>query len=198
MGRPEWSLLHAAAREHDASLIVVDSVAYAIPGKNPSDPDVATAYSEAIQPFGIPVLSLAHMNRMGDGRYPFGSVFWHAGARVTWSLVRDGEKGSKLTNRKHNNYEWQGAYTVTSDWLDDLPRSVTERSFTATLAERIAEALADGPMSLAEVVSALSGEGRDPVKRDSVDKALRRGLTAVPKVWTILEDRWRLVGPEAP
>jgi hypothetical protein len=193
-GTLDWGLLRAAAREHGATLIVVDSLAYAIPGKDPSDPESATAYSRLIQPFGIPVLSLAHMNRMGDARYPFGSVFWHAGARITWSLQPDGDAGSKLHNRKHNNYQWQGAYMMTSDWLDGIPHNVNERSYAATLAERIVEALKAGPASLDDVVAALKGEdGSEPVKRNSVLQALRRGLAASPRHWTTRDERWTLL-----
>jgi hypothetical protein len=186
-GAPKWRLLVEAAREHGATLIVVDSVAYAIPGTDPSDPQAATAYSAAIQPFGVPVLSLAHMNRMGDARYPFGSVFWHAGARITWSLVPDGEHGSKLQNRKHNNYEWRGAYMVTSDWLDNIPRNVHERSYSITVSERIADVLKAGPASLDDIEASLSSdEGGEPIKRATI----RRGLTTTPKPWTVANDVW--------
>jgi hypothetical protein len=192
-GKLDWPLLVGAAQEHAASLIVVDSVAYAIPGSDPSEPQAATAYSAAIQPFGVPVLSLAHMNRMGDARYPFGSVFWHAGARMTWSLVPDGETGAKLHNRKANNYEWQGAYMVTSEWLDDIPRNVHEQSYSVSVAERIADALKAGPASLDDLEAGLNGdEGGEPVKRPTIRKALTRGLTSVPKVWTVEDEKWAL------
>lgn len=172
LGMPNWPLLADAAREHGATLLVIDSLAYAIPGMDPSDPQAATAYSAVIQPFGIPVLSLAHMNRAGDDRYPFGSVFWHAGARITWSLTPDGTDAAKLTSRKHNNYEWQGAYSVTSDWLDDSPRAVSERSYNATVAERIDEAL---PASLDEIEVSMAEDGV-PVKRATIRRTLQRGL----------------------
>jgi hypothetical protein len=193
-GMPKWSLLAEAAQEHEATLIVIDSLAYAIPGSDPSDPQSATTYSAAIQPFGMPVLSLAHMNRQGDNRYPFGSVFWHAGARITWSLVPDGDNGSKLHNRKHNNYEWQGAYTVTSDWLDNIPRNVHEANYSVTITERIVEVLRAGPASLDDIDTALSSdEGGVPIKRDSIARKLRAGLSATPKLWTVVDGLWSLV-----
>jgi AAA domain-containing protein len=192
-----WHELALAAREHEATLIVIDSIAYAIPGLDPSEPKAATAYSSAIQQFGLPVLSLAHMNRAGDDRYPFGSVFWHAGARLTWSLVPDGDRGSKLNNRKHNNYEWRGAYRVTSDWLDDIPREVHEKPYNVTVAQRIADYLRAGPMTLGVLEAMFAGdEGGEPVKRNSILQALRRGLTATPKVWTTEGDHWVLVPKE--
>lgn len=193
-GKLDWPLLHQAAAEHGATLVVIDSLAYAIPGLDPSEPAAATVYGQAIQPFGVPVLSLAHMNRAGDDRYPFGSVFWHAGARVTWSLVPDGDSGAKLTSRKHNNYEWLGAYRVTSDWLDGIPRDVHERPYNVTVAERIADVLKDGPATVDELVAALaSDEGGEPVKRDTLQKALRRGLTTMPRPWGVKDEKWALI-----
>lgn len=189
-----WDGLYAAADTMSASLIVIDSIAYAVPGRDPSEPGTATEYSRLIQPFGTPVVSLAHMNRMGDERYPFGSVFWHAGARITWSLVAEGDDGAKLTSRKHNNYEWQGAYRVTVDWLDNLPRNVHETPYGVSVEERIATVLLDGPADLDTIVAALEGDA--PVKRNTVVQALRRGLTKVPKLWTVAGDQWSRVGDD--
>jgi hypothetical protein len=197
VGKPDWDLLTAAAAEHQASLVIVDSVAYAVPGADPSEPQAATTYSALIQQFGLPVLSLAHMNRMGDERYPFGSVFWHAGARITWSLVPDGENGSKLHNRKHNNYEWQGAFAVTSEWLDGIPRNVNERPYNITVAERIADVLRAGPASLDDIEAALaSDEGGEPVKRPTIRRVLTRGLTTIPRTWTVEDEKWQLIGAD--
>ena len=190
-GAPDWDLLHAVGREHRSTLVVIDSVAYAVPGKDPSLAETATAYSAVIQPFGSPVLSLAHMNRVGDMRYPFGSVFWHAGARVTWSLVPGANGESKLRNAKANNYEWQGEYVVTSEWLDDIPRAVYETRYMASVAERIEAVLATGPASLDDIVAGLAADG-DEVKRNSVRQALRRGLLQTPKPWTVESEVWHL------
>jgi hypothetical protein len=190
-GKVDWDVLAKAAGEHEATLIVVDSVAYAIPGADPSEPQAATTYSKLIQPFGVPVLSLAHMNRAGDDRYPFGSVFWHAGARMTWSLVPDGQKGSKLTNRKHNNYEWRGAYMVTADWLDDIPRDVHERSYSVSVAERIESVLKGGPATVDVIVAAMSTDGEgEPVKKNTIVQALRRGIMSNPKRFTVDGEEW--------
>jgi hypothetical protein len=184
-GKVEWQDFYEAADKHEASLVVIDSVAYAVPGADPSEAKAATAYSALIQPFGRPVLSLAHMNRAGDLRYPFGSVFWHAGARLTWSADPDAERGTKIQNRKANNYEWQGAYMVTSEWLDGIPRNVFEESFSVTVADRIAEVLADRPLTLDAIHKAINAdEGGVEVKRDTVKRTLNRGLTELPKRFT--------------
>ena len=189
-GAVDWPSLYRLREVIGSTVVTIDSVAYAIPGLDPSEAKAATTYSARIQPFGVPVLSLAHMNRMGDARYPFGSTFWHAGARMTWSLVPDGENGAKLQNRKHNNYEWQGAYAVTSDWFDDIPRNVHQTSYAVSIRGRIEDVLKLGPASLDEVVSALNAdEGGEPVKRDTVKRTLNRELS---RQWTIKDGLYLL------
>jgi hypothetical protein len=199
-GQTRWEDLYAAAQEHRSTLIAVDSVAYAIPGTDPSEAKAATAYSALIQPFGLPVLSLAHMNRQGDERYPFGSVFWHAGARITWGLKpeADGET-SRLTNRKHNNYPWQGAYIMSSEWYDGLPREVNERAYAMTVADRIAGVLNSVGMSVDDIVEALAeDEMGDPVKSETVSRTLRRGLkNSSRQPWTVVDGLWRRTADEA-
>ena len=193
MGKLDWEALYATAHAHGSTLVVIDSVAYAAPGGDPSDPAMATAYSAAIQPFGLPVLSLAHTSKNGDIKMPFGSVFWHAGARVTWSLMPATQQGeSRLHNRKANNYDWQGEYVVTSDWLDERLVAVHEVRYSASVVERIADALTTGPMTLEVIVAALSADGQK-VKTDTVRRTLQRGLTQSPKPWTVVDGSWRMV-----
>jgi len=43
----------------------------------PDGPGTVALYAARSSTIGIPVLSLAHVTKEGDLRYPFGSVFWH-------------------------------------------------------------------------------------------------------------------------
>jgi hypothetical protein len=170
--------------------VVIDSAVMAAPG-DPGAPDAVQAFFAAMQRLGRPSLTLAHVNRASDYRYPFGSVFWHNLARITWSLTLDGQT-TKLHNRKANNYPWLGAYTVEATWRDGRLGEVAERSYDATLAERIEDALRGGPATLDEIEAALAGDDGEPLKRNSIVQALRRGLATIPRRWSKSGDHWSL------
>jgi hypothetical protein len=150
------------------------------------DPGTVALYAGALEYLGLPVLSLAHVTKADDLRYPFGSVFWHNLARVTWSLHRDGER-TILTHRKANSYANQGKTVVTVTWRDGLPRDVAEQAFSVVVAARIEEVLVDTSLAVGAIVARLNGdleEGEQPIKADTVRAALRRGLASEPKRFT--------------
>ena len=147
----------ADIRRVGATYVVIDSLVVACAGRDVSDPTTPALYAQALQAIGLPSLSLAHVTKLHDVRYPFGSAFWHNLARVTWSLI---EKGGDilLTNRKASNYRRRGAYTVTFDWLHDVLREVNEQPASITLMERIVEALTEAkePMSVAAMLTIIN------------------------------------------
>lgn len=184
---PSWTLkrgpiweqathLRTLAAFVKADVLIVDSIVMACAGRDPMDPATATTYAAAIELIEKPVLSLAHTTKAGDHRFPFGSVFFHNLARTTWSLQRDGERAI-LTHRKRNNYASLGKFVVTVSWRDDLPREVWEQQYSLVLADRIGELLEEAPMSAEQIVARLNDEDdAEPVKADTVRKALRRGI----------------------
>lgn len=165
------------ARAFDLSVVVVDSAVMAC-GSDPLKPEVAGDYSAAVMRVGLPVLSLAHVTKADDMRYPFGSIFWHNLARTTWGLQADQSGTVVLSHRKHNNYARIGPFAVLSTWQDGRLVEVWERSHSQHLKDRITAVLADGPMTIAEIVEALNGEQEEgtPVRRESVSRVLRRYL----------------------
>jgi hypothetical protein len=169
-----------------ANYLVVDSIIPACGAVDPMKPEAASQYAAALQYIGLPALSLAHVTKEHDLRYPFGSIFWHNLARVTWSLTtegRDGVHSALLTHRKRNNYASLGSLLVEFTWEDGLPVEVRERRYSVCLSEQIGEVLADGPLTVTEIVQQLNDgleDGAPRVNPDSVGKALRRGLTARP------------------
>ncbi len=170
--------------------IIIDSAGMAAPG-DPGSPEPVMAYFAALQQLRRPSLTIAHTNRAGDSRYPFGSVYWHALSRLSWSLIPEGDDSAKLQNRKHNNYAWQGAYMFSPTYRNDVLREVWERPYGVTLAERISEVLLDGPATLDDILAALAADGTgEAPKRNSISHALRRGLSTIPKPWTVNEDSW--------
>ena len=196
---PEWALrrgpiwdqaktLRTLAKTVSADVVIVDSIVMACAGADPMDTATATAYAAALELIGRPVLSLAHTTKLGNLRYPFGSVFWHNLARTTWSLKRDGERAI-LQHRKHNNYAGLGRFVVSVSWHEDLPREVWEQPYSAVLADRIVEALGDERLSLEQIVARLNeiDDDSEPVKADSVRKALTRGI---PQRFRMTGDRY--------
>jgi hypothetical protein len=179
--------LRAVAETVHATYLVVDSIIPACGAVDPMKPEAASQYAAALQYIGLPALSLAHVTKTDDLRYPFGSVFWHNLARTTWSLAKAGSGGAHevvLTHRKTNNHGSLGKFLITITWTDGLPVEVTERGYTPALADRIAEMLTGGPLTVAELVTSLNDsldEGAEHFRPDSIRAALRRGASALPK-----------------
>lgn len=172
-----------------ATIIVIDSAGMA--GGDPLKPEAPMSYGRALQRIGLTALTIAHVPKNTDMVTPFGSVFWHNLARVTWSLAPQGEDAGHtvlLTCRKANGYAKPGRELLTVTYDDrGLPRDVLARSYAAVLADRIADVLdaATDPLSPRQIVDALADDDDgEQVKADTVRKTLRRGLTATPQRWT--------------
>ncbi len=191
--------IRALAVALDITYVVVDSIVVACAGEDPMDPGTPAKYAAGLQQLGRPVLSLAHVTKDGGLAYPFGSVFWHNLARVTWSLELDGAH-SVLTSRKANQHERAGRYLIEVTYLDNLPKAVWERSASVVLGERVETLLREQKegankrddkkvgMTAAEIVARLNDEAEDgaqAVKPDTIRALLRRGLQANPKRFTV-------------
>lgn len=170
--------IRALAEAFGATVIFIDSVVTACGGADPLDPGTPARYAGSCEYFGRPVLSLAHVTKEGSHAYPFGSVFWHNLARMTWSLERDGPRLS-LVNRKANNYGHAGRFTVTTTWHENQLGEVSEQGYSAALAERIDDVLGFDDLTVAAIVERLSedlDEDEQAPKPDSIRKALRRAV----------------------
>jgi hypothetical protein len=66
----------------DVRLVVVDSAGLAV-GGSPLDEQITLAYCSAVRSLGVPVLTLAHVTKSGEDKYPFGSIMWSNAARAT-------------------------------------------------------------------------------------------------------------------
>lgn len=186
---PIWRqapLIRALAEANGCDVIVVDSIVIGCAGFDPMKPETPALYASGLELIGLPALSLAHVTKTEDLRYPFGSAFWHNLARTTWSLKRHGERAI-LTHRKRNNYSSLGRLVVTMTWHDDELREVREQPFSVVLADRIDEALDDDSLTLPQIVDRLNEDATDdadPVKANSVRQALLRG-TREPQRFTV-------------
>jgi hypothetical protein len=98
--------LRRIVRQHAIGYLIVDSVALACDGP-PEAAEVAGRFFGALRELGLGSLLVAHVNRSGDTDRPFGSAFWHNGARLTWYVKRESVIGSNrltvgLFNKKSN------------------------------------------------------------------------------------------------
>ena len=107
--------------------VVIDSIVMAC-GGDTLKPESAKEYQDALNLIGKPALSLAHVTKAADPQYPFGTVFWHNTARLTWSLDRaDDAPHAILANRKNNNYPMGGPQEVVMQYDGGELRQVLER-----------------------------------------------------------------------
>jgi hypothetical protein len=185
--------------EMGVDYIIVDSIVMAC-GGDALKPEAAKGYTDALNIIGKPVLSLAHVTKGDAVAYPFGTIFWHNTARLTWSLVKeDGAQWPVLTNRKSNNYAVHAPMNVLVDYTGGELRAVDERPAAPAHhdtalpvsrkdevpAVKVAKAVALGPSdgSTEEEVVAATGLSPDEV----------RTILRSPKYW-MTNQRYRKAG----
>jgi hypothetical protein len=80
----EVDRLRRIVRDNGIEFSVFDSVAFACDGP-PEAAEVARRYFRAVRQIGGGSLHIAHVSKAeGADNKPFGSTFWHNGARSTW------------------------------------------------------------------------------------------------------------------
>lgn len=192
--RPLWQEAPDVARWCEmigATYVVIDSAVMGCLGSDPLSPEAAAQYAGGIADLGRPALSLAHVTKSEDSRYPFGSVFWHNLSRTTWNLGVD-KAGTILTHRKHNNYAGLGRFVVTITWLDNRLVEVWEKGYSASLADRAAEILAEGDRGIDDLLEAINDsedEGAS-IKRDTLRRVLARGI---PQRFSVVSGKYHRV-----
>lgn len=80
----EADRLRRIVREDQLDYVIYDSIAFACDGP-PEAAEVASAYFRAVRQIGVGGVHVAHVSKAdGAEAKPFGSAFWHNGARATW------------------------------------------------------------------------------------------------------------------
>jgi len=102
----EADRLRRIVRENEIEYSLFDSVAFACDGP-PEAAEVAGRYFRAVRQIGGGSLHIAHVSKAENAdQKPFGSAFWHNGARATWyaQLVSSDPENLSLGlfNRKAN------------------------------------------------------------------------------------------------
>ena len=105
----EADRLRRIVRDEAIAYAVYDSVAFACDGP-PEAAEVAQRYFQVVRQIGVGSLHIAHISKAdGADQKPFGSAFWHNGARATWNVKLAADtmpSGNQITiglyNRKAN------------------------------------------------------------------------------------------------
>jgi hypothetical protein len=104
----EVDRLRRIVRDGGIEFSVFDSVAFACDGP-PEAAEVAARYFRAVRQIGGGSLHIAHISKADNAdEKPFGSAFWHNGARSTWYIKQDDASAGTdvlqvgLFNRKSN------------------------------------------------------------------------------------------------
>jgi Sigma-70, region 4 len=91
----ESDRLRRIVREHQIDYAIYDSIAFACDGP-PEAAEVASRYFRAVREINCGSFHIAHVSKgEHSDQKPFGSAFWHNGARSTWfvqSAERAGEQ----------------------------------------------------------------------------------------------------------
>jgi AAA domain-containing protein len=186
--------LKRIAEVEGAKTAILDSIVLSSGGKSPNDAEAATAWANAMNEIVPRSVALAHVTKSSEdtGRYPYGSIFWHNVARLTWYVKRDHDAEGhaiELFCRKRNDGDKFPPMKLEFDWRTGLRvLSMSEM----TLADRIADALAGGPFTVSEIAAAIE---RSP---ETVRKTLDRNrgrFVYMPGVGPGEPGRWSMFGP---
>jgi hypothetical protein len=179
-GKPltyEVDHLRRVAREVGAEYAIYDSVVFACDGP-PEDSEVASRYFRAVRQIGVGSLHIAHVSKAeGADQKPFGSAFWHNGARSSWyvqsSEVDPITKELGLHHRKANLGRLQQPVGLRLRFDEDrVVVTPTRVAANADLAEklsvkqRMSDILRGGAMTIDELAAECQSTA-DTIKRTS-------------------------------
>lgn len=178
-------------REQRLEYVVLDSVAFACDGP-PESAEVAGRYFRATRQIGTGSLHVAHITKSeGSDQKPFGSVFFHNGARATYycklaDASGDGESISIGLFPRKNNLSRQCApigYRISfgcnrTTLARSNPSDTPELAGKMTYRERMYQMLRFGALPVKEVAGRL---GTDP-------KTVRKTANRHPRTFTVLEN----------
>lgn len=161
--RPVWDIADALERlatSEAVQLVVVDSIVPASAGGAVSSKDAETAarYFGAVNRIAPRSLSIGHITKDNEGTMPFGSVFFHNLARLTWRAQADKDGRVTLTNHKHTDGDRLPATTLVFDFGERLTISHTTPQLTPAMVARIVVDL-PRPMTSGDIARAVQEAG---------------------------------------
>jgi hypothetical protein len=167
----EIDRLRRIVREQELEYLVYDSVAFACDGP-PEAAEIAGRYFRAVRQIGGGSLHIAHVSKGENAdQKPFGSAFWHNGARSTWyAQLAGGDSNSEnlslgLFNRKANLGRLRAPIGFTIAFAED--RTTFRRSDVAdnpdlaaklTVRQRMAYLLRGGAMTMEQLAEEIDSK----------------------------------------
>lgn len=175
--------------QHQADYLVCDSISFACDGP-PEAAEVAGRYFQAVRQLRVGSLHLAHTNRSDRSEEkPFGSVFWHNGARATWFVKRadDGANEDAIVVGMFNKKANLGRLMPAAGFLITFSheRTLVQRAVLADdpeLAERlplrarIRHAVTAGPQTLVSLAQQLEASV------ETLERTVRRNKSLFTRV----------------
>ena len=194
--RCERPLVHEADRlrriVRDAGIeyALFDSVAFACDGL-PEAAEVAGRYFRAVRQIGGGSLHVAHVSKGENAdKKPFGSTFWHNGARSTWyvHLAEGSSDGDVLQiglfNRKANLGRLRPAVGFSIEFTDERTRfrrtevaDSPDLAVHLTVRQRIAFLLRKGALEPARIAEGI----------DADVETVKRTIRRYKKLFTVVE-----------
>lgn len=184
----ESDRLRRVVIEERIDYAIFDSIVFACDGP-PESAEVAGRYFRAVRQIGIGSMHIAHVTKGENGdQKPFGSAFWHNGARSTWYFKASEESGSVLNlgmfNRKVNlgglaqplgfQISFDNGRTVFSR---SSPGETPELADKMTIRQRMTTLLKYGAMSPEAIAT----------EADSDLESVRRTVRRWKNVFTVIE-----------
>ena len=187
----EVDRLRRIIRADEIRYVVLDSVAYGTLG-DPAEAAAAMDFCRAVGQFGVGALAIAHITKTGDqnDQMPYGSVFWHNSARMTYNVKRSdavddsGEVSLACFNRKSNLGARQGAVGLRVTFADDRVTftgidvaTIDDMTAMLPLWQRIRHVVKRGPLPLHAIARELNYDNVD-----SLDRVVRRHKGVFTKI----------------
>jgi len=178
---PEADRLRRIVAAEHIDYLIADSVAFACDGP-PEAAEVAAGYFRGLRRIGVGSLNVAHVRQENGDQKPFGSTFWHNGARSTWFVKRSSETAANdvvevgLFNRKANtgplarSTGWRiefGEDRITFGRIDVA--NVVDLAARLSTRQRMVHVLRGGSQTMAAIAAELD------VPIDTIVKTTRRG-----------------------
>jgi KaiC/GvpD/RAD55 family RecA-like ATPase len=164
-----------------ASWVYVDSISAACGVADITDSTAPGPYFAALNMIGRPSVSLGHVTKVENLKYPFGSMLWRAYVRMAWSFAGEGDR-RELVNRKTNDYPAQPSVALDWSWTTAMPPHQIPREpsvagpVSRPVEARAFDAIGEDELTAVGVHERVVADGFGDVSVRTVQNALSRSI----------------------